>query len=266
MGLRAITGLIGAVLVLAIVFVGREWFTLLIALLASVAMFEIMRMKRIPLVSFRGLISMGFMWILLVPTEWLDYPFLQHITKTEIFLTMILGLLALTVVTKNSFTFDEAGFVILSSVYIGYGFHSLIMIRQLPDIGLAVVILILFLIWATDSGAYFIGKNFGRHRPWPEISPKKTIEGFVGGLVAAFVVGFIFEAVYPVFHSYLIMSAFIVVTSIFGQLGDLVESALKRHYAVKDSGNILPGHGGILDRFDSLIFVMPLLHFFYFFG
>jgi phosphatidate cytidylyltransferase len=140
------------------------------------------------------------------------------------------------------------------------------MIRQLPDIGLAVVILILFLIWATDSGAYFIGKNFGRHRPWPEISPKKTIEGFVGGLVAAFIVGFIFEAVYPVFESYLIMSAFIVVTSIFGQLGDLVESALKRHYAVKDSGNILPGHGGILDRFDSLIFVMPLLHFFYFFG
>ncbi|MFB5660533.1 phosphatidate cytidylyltransferase [Alteribacillus sp. HJP-4] len=263
---RMITGVIGAIALLSVVIIGGPLFTVVITALASIAMYELLRMKHIAPASLMGFISMVFMWVLLVPIPWMEAPFLEHVTKVEVFLVMILLLLALTVVTKNSFTFDEAGFVILSSVYIGYGFHNLLMTRNLEENGLVFVFLILFIIWATDSGAYFIGRKFGRHKLWPDISPKKTLEGFIGGTAAAIVIGLVFHYYFPVFDSLLTLSFFIIVTSVFGQLGDLVESALKRHYAVKDSGTMLPGHGGVLDRFDSLIFVMPLLQFLHFFG
>ncbi|SDG98936.1 phosphatidate cytidylyltransferase [Alteribacillus persepolensis] len=262
---RLITGIIGAVAFISVVIIGNTVFTLAIAIVASMAMFELLRMKRIRPFSLMGVISLCIMWILLVPTEWLNIVFFMPVSKAELFLMTILLLLALTVFTKNTFTFDEAGFVILSSVYIGYGFYHFLVARNLEEIGLTLILFILFLIWSTDSGAYFVGKRWGKHKLSPDISPKKTIEGFIGGIVMAAVVGGIFHFFFPIYSSITTLILFIVVTSVFGQLGDLVESALKRHYAVKDSGTVLPGHGGVLDRFDSLIFVMPVLHFFHFF-
>ncbi|MFZ4454185.1 phosphatidate cytidylyltransferase [Salibacterium aidingense] len=263
---RMITGVVGAIVLLSVVVIGGLVFTLAIAAVASIAMHELLKMKQIKTYSFMGLVSFLFMWILLVPEAWMDIPLLQHVSKVELFLMMILLLLALTVVTKNTFTFDEAGFVILSSVYIGYGFYHLLLTRNVEENGLVLVFLVLFIIWAADSGAFFVGKKWGKHKLWPEISPKKTVEGFAGGIIAAGVIGAVFHHFFPVFSSWMVLAGFIVVTSVFGQLGDLVESALKRHYAVKDSGKVLPGHGGILDRFDSLIFVLPVLHFLHFFG
>lgn len=116
------------------------------------------------------------------------------------------------------------------------------------------------IIWSTDSGAYFIGKSLGKRKLWPEISPNKTVEGFIGGIVTAVVLSLVFQAVTGFLPSYLLVMFITLLLSIFGQLGDLVESALKRHYHVKDSGTILPGHGGILDRFDSFLFVLPFLY------
>ncbi|WP_252313460.1 phosphatidate cytidylyltransferase [Sinobaca sp. H24] len=261
---RIVTAVIGGIVLLGAVIAGGMFFTAFVAIIASAAMYELIRMKHIKARSFMGLISMLFMWTLLIPAEWLNVVFLDHVSKSELFFVMILFLLAWTVVTKNSFTFDEAGFVILSAVYVGYGFYHLIITRNLDDIGLLIVFFTLFIIWATDSGAYFIGRKWGKHKLWPDISPKKTIEGFIGGIGAALIVGWVFHMFFPIYSSAWVVTAFILTASIFGQLGDLVESALKRHYAVKDSGTLLPGHGGVLDRFDSLIFVMPLLHFFYF--
>ncbi|MGY4689853.1 phosphatidate cytidylyltransferase [Salibacterium sp. K-3] len=263
---RMITGIIGALIFLTVVVLGGWVFNLAVAGVASIALHELLKMKHIKTCSMMGLISYLFMWILLVPESWLEPTLLSGIPKVELFLMMILFLLALTVVTKNSFTFDEAGFVILSSVYIGYGFYHLLLTRNIEENGLVLVFLVLFIIWATDTGAFFVGKQWGRYKLWPEISPKKTVEGFIGGVVTAGVIGLLFHQVFPVFESWFVFTLFIVVTSISGQLGDLVESALKRHYAVKDSGKVLPGHGGILDRFDSLIFVLPVLHFLQFFG
>lgn len=108
---------------------------------------------------------------------------------------------------------------------------------------------------------YFVGKSLGKRKLWPEISPNKTVEGFAGGIVIALVLATIFQLVAQLPIPYIYLLLITLFLSVFGQLGDLVESALKRHYDVKDSGKILPGHGGILDRFDSFLFVMPFLYF-----
>jgi phosphatidate cytidylyltransferase len=176
------------------------------------------------------------------------------------FIAVIL-LLIHTVVVKNSFTFDDAAFAILGTLYIGVGFYYFIETRIE---GLAFVVYALLVVWFTDSGAYFTGRKIGKRKLWPEISPNKTIEGFVGGIIWAIAVALVLNYFVDLDKSILIIVIVTIAASIFGQLGDLVESALKRHFNVKDSGHILPGHGGILDRFDSILFVMPLLHFLHF--
>ncbi|WP_240375342.1 phosphatidate cytidylyltransferase [Bacillus piscicola] len=262
---RIITGVIGGLILLGAVIAGGFICLLAFLLIGTIAMYELLKMKNIQPFSFAGALSFLFVWFLLIPTTWLKLPFMSHLSKAEFFLILILFLLALTVITKNTFSFDEAGFVILSSVYIGFGLHHFLLARSVEETGLLLVFYILFTIWSTDTGAYLVGRKWGRHKLWSAISPKKTIEGFVGGIGLAIVIGFSLHFFVPLFPSVSTLLLFLIVTSIFGQFGDLVESALKRHYEVKDSGDLLPGHGGILDRFDSLIFVMPILHLFDFF-
>ncbi|GAF16720.1 LOW QUALITY PROTEIN: phosphatidate cytidylyltransferase [Bacillus sp. JCM 19046] len=256
---RIVTGLFIGIVILAMVGLGGWWFSIFVSLMATVAMIELLKMKKIRAFSLRGIVGLISMWLLLVPTSWFDQIPIQY-TKIETFIFLILVLLMLTVLTKNKFTFEEVGFIVLSSVYVGFGFHYLIMTREVADIGLWLVLFVIVLIWTTDSGAYFVGKFMGKNKLWPEISPNKTIEGSVGGILLAVLVGSVFYIINPFLDTYITALLIIFATAVFGQIGDLVESALKRHYAVKDSGNVLPGHGGILDRFDSLIFVMPLLH------
>lgn len=253
---RIITAIIAGALFLAVIIIGGLPFTLLVFALATVAMSELLKMKQMNLASPIGLLSLVLMWILLVPQSYLQW---LHLDKLEIFVLLIIVLLALTVLTKNRFTFDQAGFIILSSVYIGFGFHFFMYTRFLEQ-GLSLLFFILILVWATDSGAYFAGRKFGKNKLWPDISPNKTIEGAIGGVALAFLVGIVYTLFIPLFTSIVITLVFITVVSVSGQIGDLVESALKRHYSVKDSGQVLPGHGGILDRFDSLIYVMPILY------
>src|SRR5699024_555454 len=126
--------------------------------------------------------------------------------------------------------------------------------------GLNYFLFILFIVWATDSGAYFVGKSLGKRKLWPAISPNKTVGGALGGIFLALIVGVLFHLIYPFDYSigYIIMISFII--SIVGQMGDLVASAIKRHFDIKDFGKIFPGHGGVLDRVDSLLFVFIVLH------
>jgi phosphatidate cytidylyltransferase len=123
------------------------------------------------------------------------------------------------------------------------------------------------LIWINDTFAYIVGKTMGRHKLFERISPKKTIEGFFGGMVFTIIGAYILSQfdifLNPIFHSALIWIGAAVILVIFGTLGDLVESQLKRKAGVKDSGNIMPGHGGILDRLDSIIFAIPFLFLYY---
>ncbi|WP_343697596.1 phosphatidate cytidylyltransferase [Flavobacterium sp.] len=132
-----------------------------------------------------------------------------------------------------------------------------------------IIIGLFVLIWTNDTFAYLVGKSMGKHKLFERVSPKKTIEGFLGGMVFAAFAGFLISKLYiqpnPAFSnkSILIWTIIALIVSIFGTIGDLIESKFKRIAGVKDSGSIMPGHGGILDRLDSVIFVAPIIFLFY---
>ncbi|HLR61841.1 MAG TPA: phosphatidate cytidylyltransferase [Lentibacillus sp.] len=260
---RTITALLAFLIFIPAVVIGGIIFQLLVYLLASIALFELIRMRQISHYYTPAIFALLSLWLLMLPDS---SHFLLGFEKIEVFMIFVLFLLSYTVMAKNKFTFDDAGFVLLAITYVGMGFFYLLETRDgSAPAGLANIFYVLVVIWATDTGAYFCGRAFGKHKLWPEISPNKTIEGALGGIVLAVVIGMIFHIAFPFPYDMIIVIAVSVLVSIAGQIGDLVESAFKRHYGVKDSGNLLPGHGGILDRLDSLLFALPLLHFINFF-
>ena len=252
---RVITAILAIAVLLPFVIYGRLPFALLVYVIATIGLLELLKMHKIAAYSVPALLSIVLLWIILSGAEIKHYAWLS---LTEIIMLGVLLLLSYTVLVKNKFTFDDAGFVLLAVIYVGTGFFYLIETREAH---LSYVFFALFIIWATDTGAYFFGRAFGKKKLWPKISPNKTVEGALGGILLAIIVAVIFQFVSPLPSSMLVVIGATILASVFGQIGDLVESAFKRHYGVKDSGNILPGHGGILDRFDSLLFVLPLLHF-----
>lgn len=261
---RIITAVIAAALFIPFVVYGNMPFTILVYAMAAIGLFEMLRMKGISMFSVQGVLGLLVLFTILMPANWAkEVENALSFSQLELLSIIAMLLMIYTVLVKNKITFDTVGFILASVFYVGVGFHYFIATRE---VGIPYIIFALVIVWTTDSGAYFVGRKLGKHKLWPEISPKKTIEGFVGGIVIALVATVIFQyfAQLDVNYGVLLLVAF--VASIIGQLGDLVESAIKRHYGVKDSGTILPGHGGILDRFDSLIFVLPLLHFIHFIG
>ncbi|BDR56310.1 phosphatidate cytidylyltransferase [Xylocopilactobacillus apis] len=179
------------------------------------------------------------------------------LNKDAMFYAFILILLVSIVFFYRTFNIEDAGIIAITTFYVGHGFFYLTLAR---DKGLSYLFYALLLVWSTDIFAYFFGRKFGKHKLDPVISPHKTWEGSIGGTLAAVVVVIIYNIFVPLHRNLLILIIATIVLSIFGQIGDLAESAIKRHYNVKDSGKILPGHGGILDRFDSFLFVFPCLH------
>ncbi len=147
-------------------------------------------------------------------------------------------------------------------VYIPLSLATLVLLRAAPN-GHVWIFFLLFIIFSGDVGAFYVGTYLGRHKLSPAISPGKTIEGAVGGLLTNLVVGLAFKLIFlphlPIFETVV----FILMTGIAGQVGDLYESELKRAANIKDSGTILPGHGGMLDRIDALLFGAPLAYLFY---
>lgn len=151
---------------------------------------------------------------------------------------------------------------IATTFYLSSGFVFMLLIANFHNEFTPLLLLGGFiLIWVNDSAAYMIGKNFGKQKLFPSISPKKTVEGFLGGLFFACISSY-FIATYTEtlgFTPWLILA---IVVSVFGTFGDLIESKFKRQAGVKDSGVIMPGHGGLLDRLDSIIFAAPFIYLF----
>lgn len=255
---RVITAVIALIIFLPLLYLGGIPFDILATLMGIVAMSEFLIMKKKLLVSFEAIVSFLLMLSILLPVFWAG--FWTQDTLGGSFYLLALVMLVYTVISKNRFSFDDAGVLLLGGLYAGLGFRFMMLARAES---LWMMLYALLIVWVTDSGAYLIGRKIGKNKLAPHISPNKTWEGSIGGsLSAVVIVGaylYFVQAAFP--YSFSTMLLWTLVFSVGGQLGDLIESAFKRHYGVKDSGKILPGHGGILDRFDSLLFVLPLMHF-----
>ncbi len=251
---RLITGVIYVVLLLSAVFLSSDAFDFLFMVFGLACLYEFKR-----LTLLRGyyvfLAYMGLWWgfIHLIHDQLLIN--ILMIITVLVNLALLFYLFAGKMKLRNSIEK-----FIIGLFYIGGGCIFLTMIPYKNDIFAKYLIIGIFvLIWVNDSFAYIVGKTIGRHKLFPSISPKKTIEGTVGGFVFSIAAAYLLSQFEPILNTrqWLILASVIVVA---GSLGDLIESKLKREAGVKDSGAILPGHGGMLDRLDSLIYAAPFAY------
>lgn len=257
---RLIFGLLAAAIFVPILVMGGVAFDFLIGLLAMLAVTEFFKMRGLEFFSFEGVFAMLAAFVLAVPMG-NYFTALPLDGSLSTFSLLVLFILSGIVFTFPKYRLEDAAFPIAISFYVGFGFQQLITARQA---GLEKALLALTIIWATDIGAYTIGVLFGRSKLAPNVSPNKSVEGFLGGILSAVIAAAIFLLVQSKVISQNLWSflPLVALFSVLAQFGDLVESAIKRQYGVKDSGMVIPGHGGIFDRFDSLIFVLPVMHLF----
>ena len=257
---RVIFGGVALAIFIPVLMIGGALLQIGMGLLAMLGVHELLQMKGLRSTTLEGVLAMLAGFVLTIPLE--NYLKFLPIDGNVVAYSLVVFLLLGSTVLGKNYSFEDAAYPIAASFYVGIGFNALLDARVA---GFDKVLLALFIVWATDSGAYLIGRRYGVRRLAPHVSPNKTIEGSLGGIASAVLVTFVFMLIdrnVAAPHHMFVMLLSTVFFSIAGQFGDLVESAIKRHFGVKDSGKFIPGHGGVLDRFDSMLFVFPLMHFF----
>jgi len=156
-------------------------------------------------------------------------------------------------------TMIRAGFVSVGVLYSAGLLPFMAVLRENQELGLGLALAALFCTWGADTGAYFVGKAIGRHKLYPRVSPGKTIEGAFGGVAASAGVAFLVRWLFSLDLGQFDVIAIGTLAAVFGLLGDLCESMIKRSVGAKDSSNLIPGHGGVLDRFDGVMFAAPAI-------
>jgi len=266
MGTRLISAGVGIIIGVAILFLDNIFvYCAGICFLSAVAVWELTRAIRCE--KFKVLrwasIVMGAVFPAAIILPWLKFLILPLSMAYVIVMALIMLKNHKEVSFEQVLACGAAGGLLPTSL------SSIVLLRYSQSgepLGIFMVLFILFCAWFGDSGAYFVGTFFGKHKLCPLVSPKKTVEGLVGGVVTVGVVTAITVLIYNSFilteHqlSYAVLIPLSMVTSLVGVVGDLSASVIKREYNVKDFGNIMPGHGGVLDRFDSVILVAPFLY------
>lgn len=264
---RVISALIGLVL-LAVVFVFLETVLLNIVMCAIslIAVWELL--SATGCAKFRGLTALSLLMALLIPFARLTpvRPFLFE-------LVYVLILLFFVILLKNNgvMRIEHFAMAFLFGTVVPVFFSCAVYLRDDYQAvrGGFYLLLALGSAWLCDTGAYFVGVKFGRHKLAPKVSPKKTVEGAVGGVVVGTLLMLLLSWGYgwcmeqlgaPVRIHYGAIALFTPLFSVIGMLGDLSMSVIKRSYGVKDFGNIMPGHGGVMDRFDSVLFTLPAIY------
>jgi len=180
---------------------------------------------------------------------------------------LAISLTLIAVITLFKFSnelYIDSGKLIFTVIYVALPFSFALGLPKYSSIENTFsleVIFLFILIWSSDTFAYLVGKFFGKHKMAPKISPKKTWEGYIGGVVLTLVLSYFVEQYQPQLRGNWMVVGFLIAA--FAPLGDLVESQLKRNFGVKDSGNIIPGHGGVLDRLDSFLICVPVVYLYF---
>ncbi len=258
---RTITGVIFLVLVIGAIALDKLSFFILFELITIGAMYEFYTLaekKKYKPLKVYGIIVGAVIFAV-------NYFFVIDIIGSEVFLLiipLIISIFIIELYRKSEHVFVNVGFTILGILYIAVplSFASYIVISKgTSDYNFHLLLGFLFLTWAYDTLAYVFGISFGKHRLFERISPKKSWEGFIGGTLSSIGIAYVISIFYTElsFFQWAILS---VLISVVGTYGDLVESSFKRNIDEKDSGSILPGHGGLLDRFDAVLFTLPLFY------
>ena len=262
--LRVLTTVIGLPLVVASILLGHGFFSVFLGVVAAACTIELCRLvpglpRRDPL----ALIAIGWAVVLAIRSV---FPQSQVCTTAVVSTPLVLTLLLLLTPWETRRTFTEWAWTVGGALYVGWLFGHWGLVYALED-GLLLVLFGMLTTFAYDTGAYFFGRAHGRHKMAPRISAGKTWEGAIGGLLVSVAGALGVRAVligitggFPFSLGVTIGAGFLI--PVAAQLGDLVESALKRSADVKDAGSLLPGHGGMLDRFDSLLFTGTMLYFY----
>ncbi|NMA02782.1 MAG: phosphatidate cytidylyltransferase [Clostridia bacterium] len=254
LGLRVISALVGIPVLIGIIYVGDVFLagSLLLLIILGTLEFQEFIKKSNGKVMFLPVLLGQIVLTLGAFAQWAHWFSIGILIM--LLLTFIQGLAKFP--QYNLLDFSTNLFML---IYVGWTLNHLILLRNL-DQGFWLVLFLFLIIWSSDTGAYFSGRFFGKNKLAPQVSPNKTIEGSIGGLFLSVIIGIIYNYYLNLFSLPIVLFLALLL-SVIGQMGDLIESALKRLVGVKDSGNLIPGHGGILDRFDSTITTAPV--FFY---
>lgn len=230
-----------------------------VAVISIIALYELylsFGFLKYKILSFLGFVS-AFM-----------FAFSEYLTKEHYLIIMLMFIAIITMELfshHKTLTIRDFATMFFVTVYVCYLISQIIFIRNM-DNGKYYIWLVFIGAFVTDSAAYFFGTYLGKHKLCPEISPKKTVEGAIGGIVFTtvtfLVVGFFFSFFSKYQINYYAITALGFLCGVFAVIGDLFASVIKREYGIKDFGAIMPGHGGVLDRFDSVLFVAPLIYVF----
>ncbi len=266
---RILFALVGAPLTVGLIYAGGWIFTAALGALSALGAWELFRMARAG--GHEPLDEVGIVLAASVPLL-VHASYLGVFRATITFAVMLFLALAAAIIWLRGTA--RKPLVSLSLTVVGIVYPALVVYiypLRYHDYavgalaGTVLVMFPIFITWATDTGAYAFGRMLGRHKLIPSVSPGKTVEGAVGGVVLAVLIAWAYVQFLLVPYAQLTIRpmgivAFAIVISVVGQIGDLAESLLKRDAGVKDSSTLLPGHGGILDRFDSLYFVLPVAY------
>jgi phosphatidate cytidylyltransferase len=252
---RILTSLVGLPIIVGLVFAGGFWFFGGITLVALVAGWEFGRMMKAGGYETTSLLTLGLIFLLLLDS----YQPGLRLLSLIITLTLLASLIWQLFRPKGETVTANWALTLAGGLYIGWGLAHLVALRQFAD-GLAWVWLTLLATWGADILAYFVGRTLGRRKLWPRHSPKKTWAGLTGSIFG----GLIGATSMTFFSNLTLQTALIVgaIVPIAGLFGDLSISMMKRNVGVKDSSNLLPGHGGVLDRIDSLLFTSIVVYYY----
>ncbi|MBN2059967.1 MAG: phosphatidate cytidylyltransferase [Deltaproteobacteria bacterium] len=258
---RWITGIIAIPILIYLIGFGPRWLFYVFLLFSSLA--GLIEFYRLSLPEFPRTVR-SIIYILVFSL------FLIFYIKQILFVPVILILLVLAPMTYYVLIYSttkpdnlaDIGKALIGTVYIVLPLSLLILVDTMVPGGKFWVFFLLAVIFSNDTGAFYFGRTLGRHKLHESVSPNKTWEGAIGGLLCSFMAAVIFLKIFPVYKINPCLFILVLFLSVSSQIGDLVESMIKRYYGVKDSGNILPGHGGMLDRIDGLLFSIPVLYLF----